>query len=244
MKVGILSNYLRPRGDSRSLADRELSAESDGRQRDRCPDAAIEAYTAVDNEEFPLPPRGKRYTGAASHGGSARRACHSAIGVNLRRAYQSGEDLAAREGWRWGRRWRGCILERQVASSTRRLSDRRPRTVRTVREADFAMQSACPSAGPLRPHRRTAGETCRDSTSKRRQSGRSPRWSNSRRTSASQAASRSRSDAAFWVYRKNLAVKRILGSAAADNQDLEAIPRRVGAGGGGVARRDRSRGRG
>ena len=104
MKVGILSNYLRP---TVAVVDPLLTV--------GCPphvtadsgiDAlthAIEAFTAVDNAEFPLPP-GERsvYQGKHPLGDCmAEKAIHL-VGKYLRRAVAKGDDLEAREGMALG----------------------------------------------------------------------------------------------------------------------------------------------
>lgn len=100
IKVGILSNYLRP-----------LAAVVDPLLTVSCPpkvtadsgiDAlthAIEAYTAVDNETFPLPV-GERsvYQGRHPLGDILAEKAISLIGHFLRRAVHNGNDLEAREG--------------------------------------------------------------------------------------------------------------------------------------------------
>jgi alcohol dehydrogenase len=104
MKVGILSNYLRPRV---ALVDPLLTVS--------CPpkvtaesgiDAlthAIEAYTAVDNETFPLPP-GERtvYQGRHPMGDMLAEKAIVQVGRYLRRAVADGNDLEAREGMALG----------------------------------------------------------------------------------------------------------------------------------------------
>lgn len=104
MKVGILSNYLRPRV---AIVDPLLTVSCPPKvTADSGIDAlthAIEAYTAVDNEEFPLPPGEKTiYQGRHPMGDLLAERAIQLIGANLRRAYQSGEDLAAREGMALG----------------------------------------------------------------------------------------------------------------------------------------------
>src|SRR5262249_40137292 len=104
MKVGILSNYLRPRV---ALVDPLLTAS--------CPpkvtagsgiDAlthAIEASTAVDNAAFPLP-SGERtvYQGRHPLGDVLAERAIALIGAHLRRAVARGDDLDAREGMALG----------------------------------------------------------------------------------------------------------------------------------------------
>jgi alcohol dehydrogenase class IV len=104
MKVGILSNHLRPR-----------VALVDPLQTVTCPpkvtadsgiDAlthAIEAYTAVDNEQFPLP-AGERtvYQGRHPFGDLFAEKAIALIGANLRRAVKEGRDLEGREAMALG----------------------------------------------------------------------------------------------------------------------------------------------
>ncbi len=64
---------------------------------------AIEAYTAVDNERFPLP-AGERtvYQGRHALGDCLAEKAIALLGANLCRAVRQGEDLAAREGMSLG----------------------------------------------------------------------------------------------------------------------------------------------
>jgi alcohol dehydrogenase class IV len=100
MKVGILSNYLRPRV---ALVDPLLTVSCPARvTSDSGIDAlthAIEAYTAVDNEAFPLPP-GERtvYQGKHPLGDLMAEKAIALIGAHLRRAVKDGNDLEARDG--------------------------------------------------------------------------------------------------------------------------------------------------
>ncbi len=104
LKVGVLSNYLRPRV---ALVDPVLTLSGPPKlTADSGMDAlthAIEAYTAVDNEMFPLPP-GERtlYQGRHPLADCLAEKAISLIGANLRRAVAHGEDLAAREGMALG----------------------------------------------------------------------------------------------------------------------------------------------
>lgn len=99
MKVGILSNYLRPRV---AVVDPLLTVSCPPKvTADSGIDAlthAIEAYTAVDNEDFPLPP-GERtiYQGRHPMGDLFAERAIQLIGANLRGAVTNGQDLAARE---------------------------------------------------------------------------------------------------------------------------------------------------
>lgn len=100
IKVGILSNYLRPRV---ALVDPLLTVSCPPKvTADSGIDAlthAIEAYTAVDNAEFPLPP-GERsvYQGKHPLGDLMAVGAIAGIGANLRRAVANSSDLDAREG--------------------------------------------------------------------------------------------------------------------------------------------------
>jgi alcohol dehydrogenase class IV len=100
MKVGILSNYLRPRV---AVVDPLLTVSCPAKvTADSGIDAlthAIEAYTAVDNAEFPLP-AGERtvYQGRHPLGDCLAEKAIALIGTHLRRAVARGDDLEAREG--------------------------------------------------------------------------------------------------------------------------------------------------
>jgi alcohol dehydrogenase class IV len=100
IKVGILSNYLRPRV---ALVDPLLSLSCPPKvTADSGIDAlthAIEAYTAVDNAHFPLP-HGERsvYQGRHPFGDMFAEKAVVLIGKYLRRAVAHGTDLDAREG--------------------------------------------------------------------------------------------------------------------------------------------------
>ncbi|HEY7309109.1 MAG TPA: iron-containing alcohol dehydrogenase [Gemmataceae bacterium] len=100
IKVGILSNYLRPRV---ALVDPLLSVSCPPKvTADSGIDAlthAIEAYTAVDNAHFPLP-HGERsvYQGRHPFGDMFAEKAVALIGRYLRRAVSHGSDLDAREG--------------------------------------------------------------------------------------------------------------------------------------------------
>ncbi len=100
MKVGILSNFLRPRV---ALVDPLLTRTCPPKvTADSGIDAlthAIEAYTAVDNAQFPLP-SGERsvYQGAHPLGDVLAERAITLIGKFLRRAVADGEDKEAREG--------------------------------------------------------------------------------------------------------------------------------------------------
>jgi alcohol dehydrogenase class IV len=104
LKVGILSNYLRPRV---ALIDPLLTLSCPSKvTADSGIDAlthAIEAFTAVDNEEFPLPPgEHSVYQGRHPMGDMlAEKAIHL-IGKHLRRAVADGKDVEAREGMALG----------------------------------------------------------------------------------------------------------------------------------------------
>jgi alcohol dehydrogenase class IV len=100
MKVGILSNYLRP---AAAVVDPLLTVSCPPKvTADSGIDAlthAIEAYTAVDNATFPLPP-GERsvYQGRHPLGDVLAEKAIALIGQHLRRAVRDGKDLEAREG--------------------------------------------------------------------------------------------------------------------------------------------------
>jgi len=100
IKVGVLSNYLRPR---LALVDPLLTVSCPPKvTADSGIDAlthAIEAYTAVDNEVFPLP-AGERsvYQGRHPMGDLLAERAIGLIGQQLRRAVAHGQDLEAREG--------------------------------------------------------------------------------------------------------------------------------------------------
>jgi alcohol dehydrogenase class IV len=104
IKVGILSNYLRPRV---ALVDPLLTVSCPPKvTADSGIDAlthAIEAYTAVDNATFPLP-AGERtvYQGRHPMGDVMAEKAIALIGANLRRAVARGDDLDAREGMALG----------------------------------------------------------------------------------------------------------------------------------------------
>jgi len=104
MKVGILSNYLRPRV---ALVDPELTLSCPPKlTADSGIDAlthAIEAYTAIDNEVFPLP-AGERTTYQGRHplGDCFAEKAISLVGANLVRAAQQGHDREARAGMALG----------------------------------------------------------------------------------------------------------------------------------------------
>jgi alcohol dehydrogenase class IV len=100
IKVGILSNHLRPRV---ALVDPLLTVSCPkGVTADSGIDAlthAIEAYTAVDNAHFPLPP-GERtvYQGKQPFADVLAEKAIALVGQFLRRAVANGEDQEAREG--------------------------------------------------------------------------------------------------------------------------------------------------
>jgi alcohol dehydrogenase class IV len=99
-KVGILSNYLRPRV---ALVDPVLTLSCPPKvTADSGIDAlthAIEAYTAVDNAHFPLPP-GERtvYQGRHPFGDMLAEKAIGLIGRHLRKAVADGGNEEAREG--------------------------------------------------------------------------------------------------------------------------------------------------
>jgi alcohol dehydrogenase class IV len=99
VKVGILSNYLRPR---LALVDPMLTITCPPKlTADSGIDAlthAIEAYTAVDNRDFPLPP-GERtvYQGRHPLGDCLAEQAIALIGANLRDAVSNGVDVVKRK---------------------------------------------------------------------------------------------------------------------------------------------------
>src|SRR5262249_18070077 len=99
LKVGVLSNYLRPLV---AVVDPLLTVSSPPKlTADSGIDAlthAIEACTAVDNEEFPLP-TGERsaYQGRHPFGTLFAEKAIELIGANIRQAVKNGGDIAARE---------------------------------------------------------------------------------------------------------------------------------------------------
>lgn len=100
MKVGVLSNYLRP---TVALVDPLMSAGCPPKvTADSGIDAlthAIEAYTAVDNAVFPLP-AGERtvYQGKHPMGDVMAEKAITLVGQFLRRAVKKADDLEARDG--------------------------------------------------------------------------------------------------------------------------------------------------
>lgn len=100
VKVGILSNFLRPR---LAVVDPELTVSCPKKvTADSGIDAlthAIEAYTAVDNETFPLPP-GERSTYQGRHpmGDMLAERAIGLVGQHLVRAVDEPNNMAAREG--------------------------------------------------------------------------------------------------------------------------------------------------
>jgi alcohol dehydrogenase class IV len=104
LKVGVLSNYLRPRV---ALVDPLLTVSCPPKvTADSGIDAlthAIEAYTAVNTTEFPLP-AGERtvYQGRHPVGDCLAEKAIGLIGTHLRTAVARGEDLEAREGMALG----------------------------------------------------------------------------------------------------------------------------------------------
>ncbi len=100
VKVGCLSNDLRPRV---AVVDPLLTVSCPPKvTADSGIDAlthAVEAYTAVDNADFPLPP-GERsvYQGRHPFGDLCAEKAIRFVGQHLRRAVHHGDDLDAREG--------------------------------------------------------------------------------------------------------------------------------------------------
>jgi alcohol dehydrogenase class IV len=104
IKVGVLSNYLRPR---LALVDPLLTVSCPPKvTADSGIDAlthAIEAYTAVDNAVFPLPAGEQSvYQGRHPLGDVLAEKAIALIGAHLRRAVENGNDLDAREGMALG----------------------------------------------------------------------------------------------------------------------------------------------
>jgi alcohol dehydrogenase class IV len=104
IKVGILSNYLRPRV---AVVDPLLTMSCPLKvTADSGIDAlthAIEAYTAVDNAVFPLPPPERSvYQGRHPLADCLAEKAIALIGANLRRAVADGKDVEAREGMALG----------------------------------------------------------------------------------------------------------------------------------------------
>lgn len=100
MKAGVLSNYLRP---AVAVVDPELTATCPAHViADSGIDAlthAIEAFTAVDNENFPLSQNEKTvYQGRNPIGECFAERAISLVGQNLVRAFTDPDDMAAREG--------------------------------------------------------------------------------------------------------------------------------------------------
>jgi alcohol dehydrogenase class IV len=100
IKVGVLSNFLRPRA---AVVDPLLTLSCPPKlTADSGIDAlthAIEAYTAVDNEYFPLT-EGEHSTYQGRHplGDCLAEKAIALIGAHLRQAVQHGDDAVAREG--------------------------------------------------------------------------------------------------------------------------------------------------
>jgi alcohol dehydrogenase class IV len=100
LKLGSLSNYLRPRI---AIVDPQMSVSCPKKvTADSGIDAlthAIEAFTAVDNEVFPLP-KGQRsvYQGRHFFGDMVAEKAIKLCGQFLKRAVLDGNDLEAREG--------------------------------------------------------------------------------------------------------------------------------------------------
>ena len=100
IKVGILSNYLRP---TAAVVDPLMTLSCPPKvTADSGIDAlthAIEAYTAIDNADFPLP-AGERtvYQGKHPMGDLCAEKAITLVGKFLRRAVNDGNDLEAREG--------------------------------------------------------------------------------------------------------------------------------------------------
>jgi alcohol dehydrogenase class IV len=104
IKVGVLSNWMRPRS---AVVDPLLTVSCPPKvTADSGIDAlthAVEAYTAVDNEVFPLP-EGERtvYQGRHPMGDLLAEKAIRLVGQFLRRAVKDGNDLEARDGMALG----------------------------------------------------------------------------------------------------------------------------------------------
>ncbi|MBI3839072.1 MAG: iron-containing alcohol dehydrogenase [Planctomycetia bacterium] len=104
IKVGAISNYFRPKV---ALVDPRLTLSCPHKvTADSGIDAmthAIEAFTAVDNATFPLPPgEVSLFQGRHPLGDCLAEKAISLIGKNLARAVENPDDLAAREGMALG----------------------------------------------------------------------------------------------------------------------------------------------
>jgi len=104
IKVGAMSNYIRP---SFAIVDPRLTLSCPRKvTADSGIDAmthAIEAFTAVDNADFPLPPgQTSLYQGRHPLGDCLAEKAIQIIGANLVRAVESPSDLAAREAMALG----------------------------------------------------------------------------------------------------------------------------------------------
>jgi alcohol dehydrogenase class IV len=104
IKAGAMSNYMRP---AVALVDPKLTLTCPRKvTADSGIDAlthAIEAYTAVDNADFPLPPgQTSIYQGRHPLGDCLAEKAIEIIGANLRRAVEHPDDLAAREAMALG----------------------------------------------------------------------------------------------------------------------------------------------
>jgi alcohol dehydrogenase class IV len=104
IKVGAMSNYLRP---AAAVVDPRLTLSCPKKvTADSGIDAlthAIEAYTAIDNAEFPLPPgQTSCYQGRHPLGDCLAEKAIAIIGANLVRAVEHPNDLAAREAMSLG----------------------------------------------------------------------------------------------------------------------------------------------
>jgi alcohol dehydrogenase class IV len=100
VKVGVLSNYLRPR---LAVVDPLLTVSCPPKvTADSGIDAlthAIEAYTAIDNADFPLPPGEKTvYQGRHPLADCLAEKAIALVGQHLERAVHRPKDLIAREG--------------------------------------------------------------------------------------------------------------------------------------------------
>ena len=197
MKVGILSNYLRP---TVAVVDPLLTVGCPPKvTADSGIDAlthAIEAYTAVDNAEFPLP-AGERtvYQGKHPLGDCLAEKAIQLIGKFLRRAVAKGDDLEARDGMALGATLAGLAfsnvgvaLVHAMEYPGRRCGPLLPRSrqrpaaaLRDAVQPASTARGVCPDCATLGRKRGWAGQ-CRLP-----RSWRCKRWKNCVRTSAFRA---------------------------------------------------------
>ncbi len=146
MKVGILSNYLRP---AAAVVDPLLTVSCPPKvTADSGIDAlthAIEAYTAVENADFPLPP-GERsvYQGRHPFGDMLAEKAIGLIAAFLRRAVRDGSDLEAREGMALGATLAGMAFSNVGVALVHALEY--PSAARRTARTAPAMDSFCPTS--------------------------------------------------------------------------------------------------